>query len=89
MVLRTLDADGEHRDGSVSFERYGTTPVAAIEPPSAAFSMQHYRTPRLLLRRWRDSDCAPFAQLNANPEVMQHFPGVLDRAASYDQRRIR
>lgn len=44
--------------------------------------MQPYRTPRLLLRRWRDTDREPFARLNADPEVMAHFPGVLDYAAS-------
>jgi RimJ/RimL family protein N-acetyltransferase len=31
------------------------------------------RTDRLLLRRWRDSDREPFAALNADPEVMEHF----------------
>jgi RimJ/RimL family protein N-acetyltransferase len=46
--------------------------------------MKDYRTSRLLLRRWQDSDRAPFAQLNADPEVMRHFPGVLDRDASDD-----
>ncbi len=40
------------------------------------------RTPRLLLRRWRESDRAPFADLNADPEVMRYLPAVLDRAAS-------
>lgn len=40
------------------------------------------RTERLLLRRWRDSDRAPFAELNADPEVMRYFPAPLDRAAS-------
>jgi ribosomal-protein-alanine N-acetyltransferase len=35
------------------------------------------RTARLLLRRWRDSDRAPFAALNADPEVMRHFPKML------------
>lgn len=44
--------------------------------------MEDFRSPRLLLRRWRDSDREPFARLNADPEVMAHFPGVLDRAAS-------
>ena len=39
-------------------------------------------TQRLLLRRWRDSDREPFAALNADPEVMRHFPAVLDRADS-------
>jgi RimJ/RimL family protein N-acetyltransferase len=39
-------------------------------------------TARLSLRGWRDSDCAPFAALNADPEVMRHFPAPLDRTAS-------
>jgi ribosomal-protein-alanine N-acetyltransferase len=30
-------------------------------------------TERLALRRWRDDDRAPFAALNADPEVMEHF----------------
>ena len=41
-----------------------------------------FTTPRLLLRRWRGEDLAPFAVLNADPRVMEHFPGTLDRAAS-------
>ncbi|NMR19107.1 GNAT family N-acetyltransferase [Cellulomonas fimi] len=40
------------------------------------------RTPRLHLRRWRADDLGPFAELNADPEVMAHFPAPLDRAAS-------
>ena len=40
------------------------------------------RTERLVMRRWRDSDRAPFAALNADPEVMRYFPATLDRAAS-------
>lgn len=40
------------------------------------------RTPRLLLRRWRDDDREPFAALNADPVVMEHFPSTLDRPAS-------
>ena len=40
------------------------------------------RTPRLLLRRWREEDLEPFAALNADPVVMEHFPAPLDRAAS-------
>lgn len=39
-------------------------------------------TPRLLLRRWRDADREPFAALNADPRVMEHFPAVLTRAES-------
>jgi RimJ/RimL family protein N-acetyltransferase len=40
------------------------------------------RTERLILRPWRDDDREPFATLNADPEVMRHFPSVLDRARS-------
>ncbi len=39
-------------------------------------------TDRLLLRQWRDADRAPFAALNADPEVMRHFPAVQTRAES-------
>lgn len=39
-------------------------------------------TPRLRLRQWRAADRAPFAALNADPRVMEHFPSTLDRAAS-------
>ncbi|GAA4353913.1 GNAT family N-acetyltransferase [Angustibacter luteus] len=40
------------------------------------------RTDRLLLRHWRDADREPYAALNADPEVMRHFPNALDLAAS-------
>ncbi|MEO1168585.1 MAG: GNAT family N-acetyltransferase [Pseudomonadota bacterium] len=39
-------------------------------------------TERLILRRWRDADRAPFAALNADPEVMRYFPGTLTREES-------
>lgn len=39
-------------------------------------------TERLILRRWLESDKAPFAAINADPRVMEHFPAVLDAAAS-------
>jgi len=34
------------------------------------------RTERLLLRRWRPSDREPFARINADPAVMEFFPGL-------------
>jgi len=40
------------------------------------------RTERLLLRGWRDSDLAPFAALNQDPEVMRFFPATLSREES-------
>lgn len=42
------------------------------------------RTARLVLRRWRDDDRAPFARLNADPVVMEHFPAPLSPAESDD-----
>ena len=35
------------------------------------------RTERLLLREWHDADRAPYAALNADPAVMEHFPSTL------------
>jgi ribosomal-protein-alanine N-acetyltransferase len=46
------------------------------EPPA------ELRTERLVLRRWRDEDRAPFAALNADAEVMRHLPAPLTRAES-------
>ncbi len=40
------------------------------------------RTARLVLRRWRPADRAPFATLNADPAVMEYFPALLSRAES-------
>lgn len=40
------------------------------------------RTARLLLRPWTAADREPFAELNADPEVMRYFPATLNRAQS-------
>jgi ribosomal-protein-alanine N-acetyltransferase len=40
------------------------------------------RTERLLLRAWTESDRTPFAELNADADVMEHFPARLTRADS-------
>jgi ribosomal-protein-alanine N-acetyltransferase len=40
------------------------------------------RTERLILRRWQEQDLEPFAALNADPEVMHHFPSTLTRPES-------
>jgi RimJ/RimL family protein N-acetyltransferase len=40
------------------------------------------QTERLILRPWSDKDLAPFAALNADPRVREHFPSCLTRAQS-------
>jgi RimJ/RimL family protein N-acetyltransferase len=37
------------------------------------------RTARLWLRPWRDEDVEPFAAMNADARVMEHFPARLSR----------
>ena len=44
--------------------------------------MTELRTDRLVLRRWRDSDLAPWAAMNADPEVREHLGAPLTREQS-------
>ena len=44
--------------------------------------MSELTTERLLLRRWRPADLEPFARMNADPVVMEHFPGLMTREQS-------
>src|SRR3954453_1092047 len=39
-------------------------------------------TERLVLREWRPSDREPFADMNADSAVMEHFPRVMTRGES-------
>jgi len=39
-------------------------------------------TERLRLRRWAEADVGPFAEMNADPEVMEFFPRALTRVES-------
>lgn len=41
-------------------------------------------TERLVLRAWRETDKPAFADINADPEVMRHFPAPLSRGESDD-----
>jgi hypothetical protein len=54
--------------------------VAAAAPrayqryaPGVLPRFDEIRTPRLLMRHWRESDREPFAALNADPVVMRHY----------------
>lgn len=54
--------------------------------------MIRIETDRLILRGWREADRAPFAALNADPEVMRHFPAPLSREesdAAMDRQTVR
>jgi RimJ/RimL family protein N-acetyltransferase len=51
-------------------------------PPRYRGAVAELSTERLLLRPWRAADRAPFAALNADPEVMRHFPAPLTREQS-------
>jgi RimJ/RimL family protein N-acetyltransferase len=42
------------------------------------------RTPRLVLREWRDGDAAAFAEMSADPAVMQGYATEAARAAIDD-----
>lgn len=44
--------------------------------------MAELRTERLRLRGWLEEDLEPFVELNADPEVMRHYPAPLDREQS-------
>lgn len=45
-------------------------------------SFDSIETARLLMRRWRDADREPFADLNGDPQTLLYFPQTFDRAAS-------
>ena len=48
------------------------------------------RTPRVLLRQWKDSDFAEWVVMNADPEVRKYFPAVLNEdMARAEGERIR
>jgi RimJ/RimL family protein N-acetyltransferase len=42
-------------------------------------------TARLLLRQWTDQDVQAWADMNADPRVMEFFPGVMPRERSFEQ----
>ncbi len=48
----------------------GTSPITIV------------KTERLNLRRWQESDRQPFAEINADPQVMKFFPNLLTREQS-------
>ncbi len=50
-------------------------PLSEDKPPAPlSIDPALLRSPRLRLRQWTPADRAPFAALNADPAVMEHFP---------------
>jgi RimJ/RimL family protein N-acetyltransferase len=45
-------------------------------------AFEEIETGRLLMRRWREADREPFAELNGDPETLVFFPATLTRAES-------
>lgn len=50
--------------------------------PETPDTTDFLRGPRVRLRRWKPSDRAPFAHINADPDVMRHFPALLSSEES-------
>jgi RimJ/RimL family protein N-acetyltransferase len=53
-----------------------------LRPPSLRRAPAEIETERLRLRQWTEEDRAPFAAMNADPRVMEHFPKLLTREES-------
>ena len=68
-----------HRSGSRLSDRGRLPDFDRAMTPTPALDL---RGPRVLLRPWRAADLAPFAALNADPEVMEHLPAPLTREES-------
>jgi RimJ/RimL family protein N-acetyltransferase len=45
-------------------------------------TFEEVHTERLLMRRWREGDRGPFAELNGDPGTLVYFPATLSRAES-------
>ena len=51
-------------------------------PAFKAAAVPELRGERVLLRGWREDDLEPFAALNRDPRVMEHYPAPLTRGES-------
>lgn len=82
-TFRTLAHRAFLRHGGVAFRSDG---VARSEANPSWLEMDRpvprLRGERVLLREWVEDDLAPFAALNADPRVMEHYPSPLTRVES-------
>ncbi len=56
--------------------------TGSLRPRGTRRPLPSLDTERLELRRWRESDREPFAAMNSDPAVMEHFPELLSRRQS-------
>src|SRR5262245_52377751 len=97
LIIKKLGLlDGRHRSGpspkNPKSKRDTHPPRTLPNPNHMGSGRRQYReesgvsveleTPRLWLRRWNDTDRELFAQMNADPRVMQYFPATLSRGES-------
>jgi RimJ/RimL family protein N-acetyltransferase len=59
-----------------------TGPRTDPSGPERGRAVPRLRCERVLLREWVPDDLAPFAALNADPRVMEHYPSTLTRVES-------
>ena len=55
---------------------------AEFDPSNPERDVPRLSGERVLLREWVPDDLKPFAELNADPRVMEHYPAPLTRAES-------
>ncbi|MBT0770575.1 GNAT family N-acetyltransferase [Kineosporia sp. J2-2] len=83
---RVMEKLGLTRDPAEDFVNPSYEPGSPIGPHVLyRLEAAHHttlETERLMLRGWQPSDRAPFARLNADPEVMRYFPQPLTREES-------
>jgi len=66
-------------------ERGPVGPATAVTREGSGRVMRRFdvvTTDRLVMRRWRQTDREPFAELNGDPETLAFFPAPLSRAES-------
>lgn len=66
----------------VKAQAYGGAPSWRFRWFTGAPLPIEVETERLRLRQWRDHDVMPYAALNADPEVMEHYPRPFTREES-------
>lgn len=81
-LVRVPTAPTSDRSECTPVHPSGDVTVEHVSTPSTNVPMPELRTERLLLRGWQDTDLAPFAELNADPIAMEHFPSTLDTEQS-------